>query len=396
MQQADRRATISTFGQRRRKVAKAQQLAPISVGGGSGAGPSVWSPGSAAQGTPDIRGRRAGRSAAPMHRSLTTPPQGARRTASAVAPPTVTGFYQHPSALPSSAKKATRAIHVSEGVDPSPPSTTAEASRAAAVDELARAFANEVSLREQKAAVAGGGAAAGAFSVNSPPISPVSESRGGAATNTAKAQTLIILDWDDTLLPSRVATRWMAPRTPSRAPPQIPAGLATDLDLLGEDVIALLKTCKARGRVIIVTNAMKGWVESSGNRLLPKVLAHIVQEQIPIVSAQHDWYAPRRRTYNGIDDPTEWKAACFKTQVDNFASTSLSAVNLLSVGDSMYERTAAQGLLSNDNVGICKTVKFVDTPKPTIAQLRGQITSLIAGFETIAGAGHSFDVDMEL
>ncbi len=395
MQQADRRGTSNTLGQRRRRVAKAQQLAPISVGGG-GAGPTVWSPGSGAQESPDIRGRRTGRSAAPMHRSLTTPPLGARRTAAAVAPPTVTGFHQHPSARPSTSAKATSAIHVSEGVDPIPPSTTSQASRAAAVEELARAFADEVSMREHKAAVGGGGAAAGAFSVDSPPISPVSESRGGAAASTAKAQTLIILDWDDTLLPSRVATRWMAPRTPSRVLPKIPAGLATDLDLLGEDVIALLKACKARGRVIIVTNAMKGWVESSGKRLLPKVLAHIVHEQIPIVSAQHDWYAPRRRTYNGIDDPTEWKVACFKTQVDNFASTSLSAVNLLSVGDSMYERTAAQGLLSNDNVGVCKTVKFVDTPKPTIAQLRGQITSLIAGFETIAGAGHSFDVDMEL
>lgn len=371
----------NTFGQRRRRIAKSQQLAPICVGsGGSGRR------GSPAPETSDMRSRRAGRGAAPGHRNLTTPPFGARRTAAAVAPPTVTGFHQHPSLPPATPK----AVHASE-VDPTPPGTpssTAKATRAGAVEELARAFAKEVNLREGKAA------AAGAVSVTSPPISPVSPARG--KTSTVKAQTLIILDWDDTLLPSRVATRFMAPRALSKGPPKLPAALVSDLDMLSNDVIAILKTCQARGTVVIVTNAMKGWVESSGKRLLPKVLAHIVREQIPIVSAQHDWYAPRRRTYNGTDDPTEWKAACFETQVNSFAATSLGPINLLSVGDSMYERVAAQGLLPKQNVGLCKTVKFVDTPKPTIAQLRGQITSLIAGFETIAGAGHSFDVDMEL
>ena len=351
-----------------------------------------------------------------MRRSLTTPPLGAgytegrekqqvsRRTPLSVASPPVTGFHQHPSAFSSVPKgagqaKATSAKVVSVvGRTPAAAAAAAAAtgkpSRAAAVEELARAFADEVSLREGKAAKAGGGAAAEAFSLDSPPISPVSPAR--VTDSATKAQTLIILDWDDTLLPSRIATRCMQPRGPTLGPPKLPPTLTVDLDLLSEDVISLLKTCKARGRVIIVTNAMKGWVETSGKRLLPRVLAHIVQEQIPIVSAQHDWYAPRRRTYNGFDDPTEWKAACFKTQVDAFARISASPINLLSIGDSMYERIAAQGLLSSDNVGVCKTVKFVDTPKPTIAQLRGQITSLIAGFETIAGAGHSFDVDMEL
>ena len=344
-----------------------------------------------------------------MHRSLTTPPVGAghteeretqkvvRRAAPHVAP--VTGFHQHPSAMsPKVVSVVDRVLPVAPAAAAAAaagrPSSTAEASRAAAVEELARAFADQVSLREGKAAKAGGGAAAGAFSVDSPPISPVSPAR--VTESTGKAQTLIILDWDDTLLPSRVATRCMQPRAPTLGPPKLPPTLTVDLDLLSEDVISLLKTCKARGRVIIVTNAMKGWVETSGKRLLPRVLAHIAQEQIPIVSAQHDWYAPRRRTYNGFDDPTEWKAACFKAQVDAFAGSSAFPINLISIGDSMYERTAAQALLSNDNVRVCKTVKFVDTPKPTIAQLRGQITSLIAGFETIAGAGHSFDVDMEL
>jgi hypothetical protein len=403
MQQLQTRtAAASTLGQRRRRVAKAQQLAPLAIGGGSG--PSHFS---APQEMSAVRSRRAGRGDATtpaQHRSLTTPPLGARRTAATVAPPALTGFYQHPSASP--VPKAASSIHVPHAGGPSPPlaaaagapkaSGTAETSRAAAVEELARAFADEVSLREGKAA-AGGGAAnaesAGAFGLDSPPISPVSPARGTSGTD--KAQTLIILDWDDTLLPSRVATKFMAPRTPARAP-KVPASLAADLDLLSEDVIAMLKTCKARGRVIIVTNAMKGWVETSGKRLLPKVLAYLTQERIPIVSAQNEWYAPRRRTYNGTDDPAEWKAACFENQVNAVAGTPLCPLNLLSIGDSMYERTAAQGLLSNRNVGLCKTVKFVDTPKPTIAQLRGQITSLIAGFETIAGAGHSFDVDMEL
>ena len=342
------------------------------------------------------------------HRSLTTPPVGARRTAAAVAPPAVTGFHQHPGQKVSAKAASSSAIQVPRVGDPTPPAAggaspstphkagPADTSRAAAVEELARCFADEVSLREGKAQAAAkaGTAPFGAFSLDSPPISPVSPARGTSAT--AKAQTLIILDWDDTLCPSRVATKFMAPRTPMRAQLKLPPALSSDLELLSDDVISMLKTCAARGRIIIITNAMKGWVESSGKRLLPRVLQHIVQEQIPIISAQHEWYAPRRRTFNGTDDPSEWKAACFEKQVNAVAGTPLVPLNLLSIGDSDFERTAAHGLIPNCNVGLCKTVKFVDTPKPTISQLRGQITSLIAGFETIASAGHSFDVDMEL
>ena len=64
----------------------------------------------------------------------------------------------------------------------------------------------------------GGGAAAETFSLDSPPISPVSPAR--VTDSATKAQTPIILDWDDTLLPSRIATRCMQPRGPTLGPPK--------------------------------------------------------------------------------------------------------------------------------------------------------------------------------
>ena len=98
-------------------------------------------------------------------------------------------------------------------------------------------------------------------------------------------------------------------------------------------------------------------------------------------------------------------------------------MHLISLGDSVYERKAAQGLTDHPNVGLTKTIKFVDSVRisgfakdlgpnlfvadestcaggsqtpPTIAQLRGQQLSVTAALDTICKATHSLDVDLDL
>ena len=50
-------------------------------------------------------------------------------------------------------------------------------------------------------------------------------------------------------------------------------------------------------------------------------------------------------------------------------------VHLISLGDSVYERKAAQGLTDHPSVGLTKTIKFVDSvrPKPGFAKDLGFI-----------------------
>ena len=95
-------------------------------------------------------------------------------------------------------------------------------------------------------------------------------------------------------------------------------------------------------------------------------------------------------------------------------------MHLISLGDSVYERKAAQGLTDHPNVGLTKTIKFVDSVRisgfaktwaeafvadgvlalgepqtpPTIAQLRGQ-QLVTAALDTICKAT-TLDVDLDL
>ncbi len=239
-------------------------------------------------------------------------------------------------------------------------------------------------------------------SARSPPISPVAPQASDQLAakpkpQTLNARTLILLDWDDTLLPARVSTRFVR----SAPPPKV----AASLRLLSQDVIGLLNACSAHGHVMIVTNAMNGWVESSSRQLMPDVLKHIRHQHITIVSAQEQFAATRRRTFRSTD-PMEWKVACFGWIVDRLASTTsdngaekevaAEGLTLVSIGDSMYERVAAKTLAAQGKIACCKTVKFVEEPQPTIAQLRRQIASLRATLETIVNISRSIDIDLEL
>jgi hypothetical protein len=260
--------------------------------------------------------------------------------------------------------------------------------------ELERRFADEVRLHAQTHSQAESSA-----SIQSPPISPLSDQP--ATSTSVLGATLILLDWDDTLLPARASTRFTAPTQRSTLA-KMPTKVADSLRSLSQDVIGLLKACSAFGRVMIVTNAMAGWVESSCAALMPDVLKHIQDEKIAIVSAQQQFATARQRFFRSAD-PMEWKVTCFERIVDALgkelrqdAHDGAAGLNLVSVGDSLYERFAAKRLAANGKVARCKTVKFLDEPQPTIARLRAQIASLRASLETIVCASHSFDVDLEL
>ena len=118
-------------------------------------------------------------------------------------------------------------------------------------------------------------------------------------------------------------------------------------------------------------------------RFVPKVIEHLEAAQIPVISAQA---AFARSCPSG--DPTDWKKKAFARELTG------SNINLVSVGDSIFEREAAHFVSQQSCVDLVKTVKFVDSP--TIAMLRRQLSTLTGQIDTIVAAGRSFDVDMKL
>lgn len=167
--------------------------------------------------------------------------------------------------------------------------------------------------------------------------------------------SLIVLDWDDTLLCSTylssIGCKINDPSTHSIC--------NETLKLLGDSVEQLFIKAMSLGRVCIVTNAENKWVQLSIHAYLPKLVPYI--DKITIISA--------RSTY-GVKHPTDpswiWKYhAMFSVLKD--------AKMLVSVGDSMDERTAAVKLGEMERREV-RTVKF--TERPTIGSLCNEVRHL--------------------
>jgi hypothetical protein len=96
--------------------------------------------------------------------------------------------------------------------------------------------------------------------------------------------------------------------------------------------------------VVIVTNAAKGWVQKSGARFVPRLTRHVEKSGIAVISAQA---AFARSCPSG--DPADWKKKAFARELERLKKSSGRAraggaargVNVISIGDAIFEREAA-------------------------------------------------------
>jgi len=211
---------------------------------------------------------------------------------------------------------------------------------------------------------AGGGELGGANTVGDgvgcrtmtpPPVLPVR----GFDTRTHGARSLLVLDWDDTLSP----TTWIGKHGLTLQSPTVPDELRKELDAHAKKVVRTLDVACDLGRVIIVTNAERGWVELSAKKFLPEVCSRL--EGIQIVSARTQYET------ESCQNPIEWKMRAFLTVARAHVSAFGPDPSLISVGDSVHERVAALRawpLISQE--GASPLVKCLKLPEqPGIATL---------------------------
>jgi len=162
--------------------------------------------------------------------------------------------------------------------------------------------------------------------------------------------SLIIFDWDDTLLCTSFLT---------------PNGLFNeDLILTDKDqeklaklefsVLRLLTAAQAKGDTYIITNAAPGWVEYSAERFYPSVKK--ILDKITIISARGDY----ENKYPG--DSRMWKIQAFLNMQKYFNYNLVT--NIICLGDSFIEMEAAHVLASKFTQAFIKTIKFRESPKP--------------------------------
>lgn len=201
------------------------------------------------------------------------------------------------------------------------------------------------------------------------------------------ANTLIILDWDDTLFP----TSWMVKNNISLTNAQnrwkyIP--LFTELDTI---LYKLLSKLKKYGNLVIITNAMPNWITESAS-VLPKTSQII--NSIRILSARQLFQAQ-------FNDMMEWKKCTFKKAVNkefnnnnisrNVAHSEPPILNIISIGDAEYEYKALIDLhnWSTKNKKILKSIKLIRNP--TLVTLVDQLTVLYNAIPEICTGHHHID-----
>lgn len=195
--------------------------------------------------------------------------------------------------------------------------------------------------------------------------------------------TIMLFDWDDTLLSSTWLSSMGHRVDDSQA---LPPELSLELEELEDLVIGILKDAQRYGRVCVVTNAETGWVQLSAARFMPRVLRHLDASDIRIISARSVY------EMDFPNSPSDWKTQAFKAELEKHPKYP-DSLNLLVLGDSVSERDAAHAVRRHWlHDGLVKTVKFVE--RPTLEQLRRQLGLIQKALPHICAFEGSFDVNL--
>lgn len=161
--------------------------------------------------------------------------------------------------------------------------------------------------------------------------------------------TLIFLDWDDTLFPSSWVIQNNIDLINSfNKSKYIP--LFKDLD---KTIYNFLKNLQKYAKIIIITNALLSWIQYSLD-VLPKTSQIITS--IRIISA-------RQLFQNKYSDIMEWKKQTFK-YVINKENNKGKIMNIISIGDAEYEYKALIDLYKSykEKKKLLKSIKLINNP----------------------------------
>merc|ERR1719183_406994 len=185
-----------------------------------------------------------------------------------------------------------------------------------------------------------------------PPLPEVEDATG---LTFSSEDTLLIFDWDDTLLP----TSWLQKQGLSLEADSIPTEEEkAQLDAMADHAMQTLHAACSYGTVIFVTNGEHGWVEMSCGKFMPSLLP--IVEDIKVISA--------RSMYESgvVTEPSDWKYFAFEDEIGSFCADVLPGgrKNVISLGDSIHERQALIRVAENVGPHCCgKVVKFMERPE---------------------------------
>ena len=194
-----------------------------------------------------------------------------------------------------------------------------------------------------------------------------------------KYNSIIIFDWDDTLLP----TSFLVSKGIFDSDIVYTKYEKQKFIELEDLILQLLTLAVDKGDVYIITNADKGWVEYSSRIFYPS-LSNILKK-IKIISAKSKFQD------KFPDDSRLWKINTFINLTNDINVRKIT--NIICSGDSLFEIEAAKILASKFSEAFIKTIKFKENPELT--EVYKQLKLVYMQFNTIHSAVKNLTIRVE-
>lgn len=188
-------------------------------------------------------------------------------------------------------------------------------------------------------------------------------------------QSLIIFDWDDTLMYSTFLLHG--------ASYGVSAVTRQHLQRIEKAACDLLDISLGLGRTFIITNAQEGWVEECVTRYMPSLKE--IMQKIPVISARTEHEA------ECDGNVSQWKQRAFLKLGKHLDKDIVT--NLVAVGDSVFEMDAAQLLSQQFSKSLIKTVKLQESPSPE--ELVKELDLIVSKFQKIVEKATNMKIRLE-
>lgn len=191
-------------------------------------------------------------------------------------------------------------------------------------------------------------------------------------------KTLTILDWDDTLIP----TKWIVNKSINLVNDSGYSRYLIFFSKLDIIVHKILTKLMRYGKVVIVTNAVTKWIKLS-SRVLPNS-RKLIKKSIPIVSAREVYQ-------NTSNDMGIWKQLTFKRLIKEHFSQ--EAHHVISIGDAEYELNALIKLQNRRVKQVLKSIKMINAP--SYENLLNQLELLYSKLDLVLKKEKNMDLEFK-
>ena len=196
--------------------------------------------------------------------------------------------------------------------------------------------------------------------------------------NKPKNLTVIIFDWDDTLL----CTSFLSNNNFNYDEILKNNFNIEQFGKLEKKVYDILSLSIQKGQTYIITNAEREWVEYTSKLFFPSILDLL--HNIKIISARDE------NILNYPNDKRLWKINSFNNVLMKYDFQKI--INIISIGDSFYEIEASKNLHSFFTNDVIKTVKFKKVNK--IEELIMQLDLVLNNFNLIVNSVKNYTINI--